>query len=103
MTSKPDKAWRDYSVRFRREVLPKILDSSMFLSIGTNTGDFDVQQATELGAAMLLDKPVLLVVPPGRTISTRLRRVADVVIDNWDPADPVAQERLADALKRLKT
>lgn len=49
MTSKEDRAWADYSDRFRREVLPKLLDSAVFMSIGSEVGTFDVRQATELG------------------------------------------------------
>lgn len=101
MTDKEDRAWRDYSNRFRQEVLPKLLDSAVFLSIGTDAGDFDVRQATELGASILADKPVMVVVPPGRTISEHLRRVADIVIEDWEPSDPTAQKRMADALERL--
>jgi hypothetical protein len=96
-----DKAWADYSERFRREVLPHLLDSAMFLSIGTDVGEFDVKQATELGAALLYDKPLLLVVPPGRSIGRRLRRAADVVIDDFDPTQPETQERITAALKQL--
>jgi hypothetical protein len=101
MMSREDRAWRDYSERFRREVLPKLLDSGIFLAIGTNVNEFDVKLATELGAALLCDKPLLVVVPRGRTIGQRLRRAADEIVEDFDVADPAAQERLADAMKRL--
>lgn len=96
-----DRAWTDYSQRFRREVMPKLLDSAMFVSIGTEVGEFDVRQATELGAALLFDKPMLLVVPKGRSIGQRLRRAADVVVDDWDSNDPAAQARMVAAIKEL--
>lgn len=99
--TKEDRAWRDYSDRFRREVLPKLLGSAVFLSIGADVGEFDVRQATEIGAALLYDKPIMLIVPKGRAIGERLRRAADVVIDDWDAADPAQQERMAEALKSL--
>jgi hypothetical protein len=101
MASREDRAWADYTERFRREVLPKLLDSGMFLSLGTNVGEFDVKQATELGAALLCDKPLLLVVPTGRQIGQRLRRAADIVVDDIDMARPESQERLTAAIKRL--
>lgn len=102
MPSREDRAWADYSARFRREVLPKLLSSIVFMSIGSEaTRDFDVRQATELGAALLMDKPVLLVIPAGRTISTRLRRVADAVVDDWRAEDEASQDRLFAAMKRL--
>jgi hypothetical protein len=102
MSSREDRAWRDFSRRFRHEVLPRILDSAVFLSIHSDNPDFDVQQATQLGAALLLDKPLLLVVPRGRFLGGHLRRAADIVVDDWDVDDPKAQERMADALKRLQ-
>ena len=101
MTRREDKAWADYSKRFREYTLPKILDSAIFLSIGVEAKDLDVKMATELGAAMLMDKPLLLVCPRGRTISAALRRAAAEVIDDWDPADPACQIRMQAALKRL--
>ena len=54
MSNKEDRAWRDYSRQFRREVLPKLLDSAVFLSIGTDVGNLDVRQAAELGAGTVL-------------------------------------------------
>src|SRR5215471_6828898 len=102
MTAKQDRAWRDYSDRFRREVMPKILDSAMFLSIHSDDPKFDVQQATQLGAALLLDKPLLLVVPRGRVLGEHLRRAADIVIDDWDASDANAQERMAEAFVRIE-
>ena len=99
--NREDKAWRDFSERFRRDGLPKILSSAVFLSIGSEVGTFDVKQAVELGAALLLDKPMLLVVPKGRRVGEHMRRVADELVEDWDPEDPRSQERLTGALARL--
>jgi len=101
MTRREDKAWADYSESFRKHTLPKILSSAIFLSIGVEAKDLDVKMATELGAALLMDKPLLLVCPRGRQIPEALRRAAAEVIDDWDAADPDAQARMAAAMKRL--
>jgi hypothetical protein len=101
MTDKEDRAWRDYSNRFRREVLPKLLDSAIFMSIGSEVGTFDVRQATELGAALLMGKPILLVIPRGRKISPQLRRAADEVIDDWVAGESDSEERMLAAMHRL--
>jgi hypothetical protein len=101
MTTKEDRAWRDYSDRFRREVLPKLLDSAAFVSVGSEVGNFDVRQATELGAALLMGKPILIVIPRGRTIGAQLRRAADEIIDDWAPDEPQSQERMVAAMSRL--
>ena len=102
MSNKEDRAWRDYSRQFRREVLPKLLDSAVFLSIGTDVGNLDVRQAAELGAALFYDKPILLVVPKGRRIGERLRRAADIVIDDWDANEPGAHQKMLAALESIK-
>lgn len=97
-----DRAWVDYSERFRREVFPMIASSAVSLSIYSGDGqDFDVKQATELGAMLLLDKPLLLVCTKGARPPSRLARAADVVVEDWDPADAGSQEQLAAAIKRL--
>lgn len=96
-----DRAWVDYSAAFRREVLPNLMSSACFLSIGAETGEFDVKQATEIGAALLLDKPFLLIVPKGRKVGERLRRAADAVVDDFDPRQPTSQERVVAAIRRL--
>lgn len=100
--NKDDRAWRDYSARFRREVLPHLLDSATFLSIQSGDGtDFDVRQATEIGAALCLGKPVLLITLRGSVLPAGLRRAADAVVDDFDPTNPADQDRLADAIKAL--
>lgn len=97
-----DRAWADYSERFRRDALPKIMSSAVTLSVYAGSGDdFDVKQATELGAMLLLDKPLILVCTPGSTVPSRLRRAADVVIEDWEPHNVDAQEALALAIERL--
>lgn len=101
MTSKEDRAWADYSNRFRREVLPKLLDSAVFMSIGSEVGTFDVRQATEIGAALLMGKPILIVIPRGRTIGAQLRRAADEIVDDWAPGEPESEERMLAAMRRL--
>ena len=97
--SRDDRAWRDYARRFRQEVLPKVLSSAVFLSIQSGDGtDFDVRQATEIGAALLLGKPVLLLVLPGTRLPAGLRRAADAVLEDWDATDPTSHQRLGDAI-----
>jgi hypothetical protein len=98
-----DRAWRDYSDGFRNDALPKIMSSAIFLSIHSDNPDFDVKQATELGAALLLGKPLLLIVPRGRTLPDGLRRAAAEVIEDWDGEDADCQERLTSAIRRMTT
>ena len=99
---KDDRAWTDYSKAFREHGLPKIMSSSVTLSLYTGDGtDFDVKQATELGAMLLLDKPLILLSTPGSVIPSRLARAADYVIEDWGPDNHDAQLRLTEALLKF--
>jgi hypothetical protein len=101
MTNSEDRAWAEYSARFRKDVLGKLLNSAMFMSIlSGDTDDFPVRFATEVGAALLLNKPVILVIPPGVTIGAGLRRAADYVVEDWD-GSPEAEERFAAVLRQF--
>lgn len=99
-----DRAWADYSKSFRREVLPALLGSAYMVSIAgpSDPDDIDLRAATEMGLMLLLDKPILVVVPRGITIPAALRRAAAVVLDDFDVADPGQQDRMAEAFRRLK-
>jgi hypothetical protein len=74
------KEWKQFARHVREDVVPKISGSQVLLSIAGSGDDFDVRQAVEIGAAMLLDKPMVLIVPEGRQAPARLVRAADKVI-----------------------
>ena len=83
----------------RRELLPKLRDSAIFLSLFSE--DPDPKFCMELGMAIALDKPILLLVPKGRTLDrdSHLWRVADEVIWNVDFDHPERdQQRVQDAI-----
>lgn len=97
-----DRAWADYSEAFRRDVLPQLLSSGAAVSVwdGDQT-DLDVQQATEIGAMLLLGRPLLLVCVPGAVIPDGLRRAADEVVEDFSPDNLAAQDQMAAAMRRL--
>ena len=65
-----------------RDLYPKIANTSYFITISPPTGsEADVKQAVEIGLAILMDKPIIVVVPQGRTIPGKLGRVADYVVE----------------------
>lgn len=99
-----DRAWRDYTERFRRDVLPQLLESAAMIHIGGENRPgrtLDLRAATEVGLALLLGKPLLIVVPRGETIPVGLRRAADEIIEEWDPDDGASQDRLAAAMCQI--
>jgi len=73
------KRWAD---DIRRRLIPKMRGSETVLMLAPDLeADFDVQFAVQIGAAILLEKPLILVVHTGRVIPPKLRAIADKVID----------------------
>lgn len=89
-------AARAWAQRVVDEVLPMIRDSAASVSIVPDlAGVTDIKFAVELGLSIMLDKPIILAVAPGRAIPERLARVADEIIE----LDTVDQQSTA---KRLR-
>lgn len=102
--STEDRAWKQYSERFRRAVMPQLLSSSIFLGVydgETDGGEQEIKFATSLGLMLLHNKPIILLVLPGTTVPWALQRVAQEVIVG-DPSDPRAQDALAEAMQRVR-
>lgn len=77
-----NKDWRKHAERFRKKVLPKIAESKHGLVIAPKTtSEFDIDFAMQIGAMILLDKPILLLVPDESTVPPKLARVADKIIE----------------------
>ena len=89
-----DPTWDEWVDHVRRDAMVKIAGASAFVAIVPE--EPDVKAAVELGLAILLDKPIVSVVMPGRGISDHLARVSDRVIyadiDTKEGAELVARE-----------
>lgn len=88
---------RDFFECARRELFPKMEASSVFLSL--YEGGLDAKYCLELGIAIMLGKPILLLALKGCEIPPRLRAIADRVIE----ADSVyaAREELQAAMQAM--
>jgi hypothetical protein len=86
----------DFLDQATQDALPKIRNSAVTLQIAPGD-EPDAKIAVELGFSLLLDKPIVVVVPEGRTVPEHLRRVADAVIP-WDDDKDVMAKRVQDAL-----
>ena len=73
--------WDDFVEHFRRDAAEKIAGSEGFISIFPSGGKIDVKFAVELGAAIMLDKPILAIVPLGTKIPRKFRLIADEIIE----------------------
>lgn len=91
--------WRDYAKRVRTELLPKLKDSAATVSL-VPAGETDVKFAVELGLSIMLDKPIVAVVPPGARVPAKLVAVADCIVEG-DLDDPTMAARLNAALAEV--
>lgn len=77
----------------RHQVLPQLRGSAASITIAPDA-EPDIKIAVELGLTLLLDKPLVVVVTPGRSCPEHLRRAADLIVDDADQA--VAARRIRD-------
>jgi hypothetical protein len=94
------KKWMDH---VRENVAPKIRDSGMTISlIPDDPKRTDIKFAVELGLSIMYDKPIIAVVAPGTQLPEHLVRVVDDIVE-WDGSgDPVRNQALLEAIKRIK-
>lgn len=74
------RSWNDFVKHFREDALGKIYGSALTISLVPGE-DFDVKFAVELGASIMLDKPIVAVAVDGRNVPPGLRRVAHAVVE----------------------
>lgn len=81
--------WLD---KARREMFPKLAASDTFLSLCPE-GEPDAKFCLELGAAIMFDKPIVVVAVEGREVPPGLLRIAHHVIEADTPEE--AGEKVA--------
>ncbi|WP_142282902.1 hypothetical protein [Mycobacterium aquaticum] len=91
--------FRDYARRVRTELIPKLRDSAASISLVPN-GPTDVKFAVELGLSIMLDKPIVAVVPPGTKVPAKLVAVADRIVEG-DLNDRTLADRLNTAIREV--
>lgn len=101
MTGDPfdDPDWLAYAEHAREDLVPKLRDSAITISL-VPEGETDIKFALELGLSVMMDKPIIAVIPPGTKVPSRLLRVADEIVEgNMD--DPDFEARLMQAVRRV--
>lgn len=85
------------------DMAPKLESSAVCVSLvpgGKSVGD--AKYWVELGASIMMDKPLLVVVSDDRPLPERLIRVADAIVRLDHPVDdPRGAKQLTDAIERL--
>lgn len=91
--------WREYEKRCREELLPMMEGSNIAVSL-VPSGMTDVKFAVGLGFMIMLDKPIIAVIPPGTKVPLKLARVCDEIVEG-NVSDPTVRERLMAAIERV--
>jgi hypothetical protein len=69
----------------RDNMVPRMINSALVVSLYPQS--FDVKFAVELGAALMMDKPVILSVEPGVQVPDKLVSAADEIVE-YDRSHP---------------
>jgi nucleoside 2-deoxyribosyltransferase len=94
-----ERAEWDQFTAFQHEHTIKAIDSSAFvISLLPGEDGADVKFAVELGLALMLGKPLVLIALPGGRVPYRLRKAADMVIE----ADLGTEEGQAIAARAIR-
>lgn len=77
-----DPSWKRFERDMRTDMIPKMKDSASVLVIAPDLSsqDFDVVFALQIGASVLLEKPLVVVVDGSRVLPPKLERLADRII-----------------------
>ena len=95
-----DPEWQAYARHVIDELVPMIEQSAVTCSL-VPSGEPDVKFAIELGLSIMLDKPVVLLVPSGTPVPAHLARVADEIVEFSGRLDHSVAQRLGEAVKRI--
>jgi hypothetical protein len=73
-----DPQVREFLSHFKREGLPALMSSGMMIALVN--AEPDPKMCLEIGAAVLLDKPIVVCVPQGIPVPENLRKCATRII-----------------------
>lgn len=71
--------WEKFVRNYRAGTIKEIESSAMVMSL-VPTEEFDVKFALEIGAAIMLNKPIIAIVMPGRELNEKMAAISDRVI-----------------------
>jgi hypothetical protein len=89
-----------YLEDFRRNVLPNIKGSAVVMELVCEA-EPDPKMCLEMGAAVLLDKPIVAICIQGRKVPQHLRRIASEVVEVSDLNSDADLEKINSALRRV--
>lgn len=99
MNPEEKHAWDEFVEHFRRDTLEQIAGSQAFISLVPKDAG-DVKFWVELGAAVMMDKPILAVVAPGAKVTQKMRLICDEIVEA-DVDTEVGRAAITSALTRM--
>ena len=100
MKADEERQWEAFVKHAREQTVAKMSDSAFVTSIVTG-GEPDIKFALETGLALLLDKPIVLLVVHGARIPPKLRAIADGIIEVDDLDTEAGAREVARQLKEF--
>lgn len=97
MVALPNRTQKSVYERFNDMVMPAIEASHVIVAIGRDLKNIDAKLSLEIGASLLLDKQVVLVVDPGTVVPAKLASLVTEII--YHDADDV--KGMVDKIKAL--
>ena len=83
------------------EMVPMLESSEAFMTLAPAKGQVDAKYCVELGAAIMLDKPIVVVVFGDRPVPRKLAAIADEVVVLPEGVNPDSADEPAAALARV--
>jgi hypothetical protein len=89
---------QNYIKHAQKEMIPMMENSAIVISLlGSH---IDAKVCLEIGAAILLDKPIVVVIVQGAKVPANLKRVASIIIEG-DMKEKATQDKLQQAIARV--
>jgi hypothetical protein len=92
------KAWAKHVID---EMVPKMESSALVISLVPESREGDVKFWVELGASIMMDKPIIAVLLGDGPVPKKLELIADEIVRAPHGVDPASSEELAAAISRL--
>lgn len=89
----------EFIAHVREQMIEPMKKSHMVATIWAGVVDWKISM--EMGAAMLLDKPIILVIAPGTAIPAKLALVADDIVEGSMDDPKALAKSVAASLERL--
>jgi hypothetical protein len=89
------------AIAAREDIIPKMKASRFCMLAMDGPDDVDIYLALQLGLAISLDLPLVVVATRNAPVGARLRQLADVIVEGESIHDPDLRERLGAAVNDL--